>query len=91
VAERGSRAKNITIRGGVVPLALVCFRDVTLSDIELFSQARRKRRLPKQYRIQFSVRDTLRSTKNARKKANQISWDDVLYLWVHMHCFTPSN
>ena len=30
-AERGSRAKIITIRGGVVPLALLCFCDLTFS------------------------------------------------------------
>ena len=55
------------------------------SDIEFRTRAKRKLRVAKQYHIQFSVGDTLKSTKNARKKKNRISWDDVLYLWVHIH------
>ena len=92
VAERRSRSKNITIRGRVVPLALVCFCDSTLfSDIELRTQARRKIRVAKQYHIQFSVGDTLRLTKKAKEKNNCISWDDIFYLWVHANCPTLSN
>ena len=56
----------------------------TFSDIELRDQARPKLGLPKKYHIQFSVGDRLLSTKNARKKKNRISWDDVLYLWIHI-------
>ena len=90
MTERGSRAKDITIKGSVVQ-ALVCFCDLIFSDIELRTQARRKLGVAKQYHIQFSVGDTLRSTKNAKKKNNRISWDEVFYLWVHMDCATPSN
>ncbi|KAH0826228.1 hypothetical protein J3R83DRAFT_5686 [Lanmaoa asiatica] len=49
------------------------------SDIELRTQARRKFHAAKQYHVQFSVGDTLRSTKNAKEKKNCTSWDDVFY------------
>ncbi|KAH0826236.1 hypothetical protein J3R83DRAFT_5695 [Lanmaoa asiatica] len=54
-------------------------KNITIRNIELRTQARRQFHAAKQYHVQFSVGDTLRSTKNAKEKKNCTSWDDVFY------------
>ena len=93
VAERRSRAKNITIKGRVVARPCVFLRLDLFPDIELRTQAKDKNGGANQYHIEFSVGDTLWSTKKAKGGNKRTSWNETFdfVLWVPMHCSTPSN
>ncbi|KAG6382047.1 hypothetical protein JVT61DRAFT_683 [Boletus reticuloceps] len=52
---------------------------VTIKDIELHAFARRKLPVARQFYVEFSVGDTLRSTDSAKESKNRTSWDKTFH------------
>ena len=86
----GSRAKTITIKGGLARLHLARALSF-LSDIELRTRARRQLPPARQFDVQLSIGDTARSTNVAKEEKNRTIWPENLSLWVHIHCLSPRD
>ncbi|KAN0081238.1 Quinonprotein alcohol dehydrogenase-like superfamily [Tylopilus felleus] len=57
----------------------ITVKAITIKEIELRTEKRRKLPLGRQYRITFAVGSTSRSTENAKESKNRTSWDNTFY------------